>query len=112
MRLTDQQWMADECPGCDGNLYDEPRARCDTPRFRLLHWLCYLSEDRICAAWQHDNQATVLSWCESNRIPDGQIPCHMEVTESEASEVLALVEEPGGEWLWDDARHIPRWHQG
>ena len=100
-----QHWSDDVCPICGHELADEPPDSCSSPRFRLLHWLKYLSEDRICAGWHTDCQAMVLGWCERRRVPDKdpwEWPDFMSVTESEAKTVLELVEQAGGEWRWDD----------
>lgn len=91
--ITLEDWIADRCPGCDGNLRSEPLASCGPPPLLLLHWLAYLSEDRICESWGHGCQARVLGWCTRNVVPPGNEVGFMEVTRREADAVLAAAAE-------------------
>ncbi len=105
-------WFSEGCPACGHTFYgDEPPAGCTIPRFRLLHWLCYLSEDRAFAAWHIDCQAVVLGWCSRPVPASDDEPGFATVTEAEARTVLELVEEAGGEWRWAyKTENHPRWY--
>lgn len=107
--LTSDMWNEKTCPECSEPVDEEPPERCTTPRFRLLHWLAYLSEDRVCASWQLGNQAVVLDWC-IRPAPEGADLGFLAVDEREAKEVLALVEAAAGKWLWCEDEFLPKWY--
>ena len=113
--LTGEQWDDRTCPSCGGSLDDEPPKECSAPEYMLLHWLAYLSEDRIFAGWHMGCQEMVVGWCQ-RPVPDGEpgvLMGRLTVYESEAKAVLGLVAQAQGEWRWDDVEEqCPRFYPG